>query len=205
MQQPSIWNRLIKLSLPVMFSLLIHSIYNIADSYFVARYSSDGLAALSLIYPIQLFMTALATGTGSGLQYTHIVFLFSFGLFAEANATKLLQAKGNTVLPMLAQIAGAVLNILLDPILIYGLFGLPAMGMMYTVYFQSAGRGRTSLLVTVLRQVVLLVPLAWLFHFKGLTFVWFTFPVTEIFVAAVCLMLDRPRPATWARNELPAR
>ncbi|CBL35910.1 Na+-driven multidrug efflux pump [butyrate-producing bacterium SM4/1] len=64
----------------------------------------------------------------SGLQYTHIVFLFSFGLFAEANATKLLQAKGNTVLPMLAQIAGAVLNILLDPILIYGLFGLPAMG-----------------------------------------------------------------------------
>ncbi len=446
MQQPSIWNRLIKLSLPVMFSLLIQSIYNIADSYFVARYSSDGLAALSLIYPIQLFMTALATGTGSGLgllvshmdgqkaggssemirekhsliasglflgifnyliftltamwgicgyfsisssqqavresglQYAHIVFLFSFGLFAEANATKLLQAKGNTVLPMLAQIAGAVLNILLDPILIYGLFGLPAMGirgaavatvlgqwlamfivilpvfrrfpvfsgrvlpadciriyraglpaiamqslntlyivglnlvlkqfsesavlvlgiyyklqtfffiplmglqqvilplisfyhgaeqpqrerqvlgcsiklslavmltalgafmiapkgllsiftaelavlsigciglriislsfpfaalgMMYTVYFQSAGRGRTSLLVTVLRQVVLLVPLAWLFHFKGLTFVWFTFPVTEIFVAAVCLMLDRPRPATWARNELPAR
>ena len=67
MQQPSIWNRLIKLSLPVMFSLLIQSIYNIADSYFVARYSSDGLAALSLIYPIQLFMTALATGTGSGL------------------------------------------------------------------------------------------------------------------------------------------
>lgn len=128
MQQPSIWNRLIKLSLPVMFSLLIQSIYNIADSYFVARYSSDGLAALSLIYPIQLFMTALATGTGSGLQYAHIVFLFSFGLFAEANATKLLQAKGNTVLPMLAQIAGAVLNILLDPILIYGLFGLPAMG-----------------------------------------------------------------------------
>ncbi len=53
MQQPSIWNRLIKLSLPVMFSLLIQSIYNIADSYFVARYSSDGLAALSLIYPIQ--------------------------------------------------------------------------------------------------------------------------------------------------------
>ncbi len=38
MQQPSIWNRLIKLSLPVMFSLLIQSIYNIADSYFVARY-----------------------------------------------------------------------------------------------------------------------------------------------------------------------
>ena len=446
MQQPSIWNRLIKLSLPVMFSLLIQSIYNIADSYFVARYSSDGLAALSLIYPIQLFMTALATGTGSGLgllvshmdgqkaggssemtrerhaliasglflgifnyliftltamwgicgyfsissgqqavresglQYAHIVFLFSFGLFAEANATKLLQAKGNTVLPMLAQIAGAVLNIFLDPILIYGLFGLPAMGirgaavatvlgqwlamfivilpvfrrfpvfsgrvlpaeciriyraglpaiamqslntlyivglnlvlkqfsesavlvlgiyyklqtfffiplmglqqvilhlisfyhgaeqpqrerqvlvcsiklslavmftalgafmiapegllsiftaepavlsiggtglriislsfpfaalgMMYTVYFQSAGRGKTSLLVTVLRQVVLLVPLAWLFHYKGLTFVWFTFPVTEIFVAAACLMLDRPRPATWARNELPAR
>lgn len=80
MRQPSIWNRLIKLSLPVMFSLLIQSIYNIADSYFVARYSSGGLAALSLIYPIQLFMTALATGTGSGLQYAHIVFLFS-GVF----------------------------------------------------------------------------------------------------------------------------
>ncbi len=59
---------LLKLSPPVMLSLLIQSIYNIVDSFFVARYSVEGLTALSLIYPMQLLMIALATGTGAGVN-----------------------------------------------------------------------------------------------------------------------------------------
>lgn len=68
MEETPVWKLLIKLSAPVMLALLIQSIYNIVDSYFVARYSAEGLAALSIIFPIQLLMTALATGTGAGIN-----------------------------------------------------------------------------------------------------------------------------------------
>lgn len=51
-----------------MLALLIQSIYNVVDSYFVSIYSQAGLTAVSLIYPIQLLMTAVATGTGAGVN-----------------------------------------------------------------------------------------------------------------------------------------
>ena len=63
--------------------------------------------------------------------------------------------------------------------------------MMFTVYFQGINKGRISIFITVLRQVVLLVPLAWLFHFAGLNYVWLTFPVTEIIAMCCCLFLYR--------------
>ena len=68
MRDTPISKLLLKLSPPVMLALLIQSIYNIVDSYFVSRYSLNGLTALSLIFPIQLLMSALATGTGTGLN-----------------------------------------------------------------------------------------------------------------------------------------
>ena len=46
MEETPVWKLLIRLSAPVMLALLIQSIYNIVDSYFVARYSAEGLAAL---------------------------------------------------------------------------------------------------------------------------------------------------------------
>lgn len=188
MDETPVWKQLIRLSAPVMLALLIQSIYNIVDSYFVARYSEEGLTALSIIFPIQLLMTALATGTGVGInilisrldgegetksqkniiaagfllsilgallftaagmpgiriyyqvssaqalvreygiQYAQIIFAFSLGMFIEAAGTKVLQARSNMVLPMCAQVAGAAVNIVLDPILIFGYFGLPVMG-----------------------------------------------------------------------------
>lgn len=67
MEHTPIRKLLLKLAPPVMLSLLIQSIYNIVDSYFVASYSSKGFLALSIIFPIQLLMTALATGTGVGI------------------------------------------------------------------------------------------------------------------------------------------
>lgn len=52
----------------VMAALLIQSIYNIVDSYFIAKYSQAGLTALSIIFPLQLLMIAVATGTGTGIN-----------------------------------------------------------------------------------------------------------------------------------------
>ena len=66
---------------------------------------------------------------------------------------------------------------------------------MFTVYFQGVNKGNASISVTILRQIILLVPLAWLFHFKGLFFVWFTFPVTEILALLFCTWLYRRGPA----------
>lgn len=59
---------LLKIAPPVMLAQLILALYNVVDSYFVGRYSDDGLTALSVIYPIQLFITALAVGTGVGVN-----------------------------------------------------------------------------------------------------------------------------------------
>ena len=68
MEDTPIVKLLWKLSPPVMLALLIQSVYNIVDSYFVSRYSEAGVTALSIIFPIQLLMTALATGTGTGIN-----------------------------------------------------------------------------------------------------------------------------------------
>lgn len=59
---------LFKLAPPVMLAQLIQALYNIVDSLFVGRYSESGLTALSIIYPIQLLMIALAVGTGVGIN-----------------------------------------------------------------------------------------------------------------------------------------
>lgn len=59
---------LLKMATPIMLAQLIQALYNIVDSVFVGRYSDSGLTALSIIYPIQLLMIALAVGTGVGIN-----------------------------------------------------------------------------------------------------------------------------------------
>ncbi len=59
---------LLKLAPPVMLAQLIQSLYNIVDSAFVGRYSDSGLTALSIVFPLQLLMIALASGTGVGIN-----------------------------------------------------------------------------------------------------------------------------------------
>lgn len=59
---------IINMSLPLMFSLLIQSLYNIVDSIFVAKISENDLTATSLAYPVQLFMVAVAVGTSVGVN-----------------------------------------------------------------------------------------------------------------------------------------
>lgn len=167
----------LKLAPPVMIAQLIQALYNIVDSLFVGRYDDSGLTALSIIYPVQLLMIALAVGTGVGINtamaarfgigkkdkaeefagigtllaaalwivfaivccffmpvyakistssqnvindvvtYGRIVCVFSFGLFLESVWTKILQANGDMKTPMMAQIMGAITNIILDYLL----------------------------------------------------------------------------------------
>lgn len=63
-----------------------------------------------------------------GVAYTFIVCVFSQGLFVQTMLEKLLASTGRTFYSMLLQLAGAVTNIILDPILIFGLLGMPKMG-----------------------------------------------------------------------------
>lgn len=70
-----IWRILCKLAPPVMFAQLIQALYNIVDSLYIGRYSEDGLTALSIVYPIQLLMIALAVGTGVGMILAVIMWM----------------------------------------------------------------------------------------------------------------------------------
>ena len=75
-----------------------------------------------------------------GIDYTSIVTIFSFGCFVEITLEKTLQATGNMIYPMLFQLTGAITNIILDPIFIFGWFGLPAMGVKVLQSRPSADR-----------------------------------------------------------------
>ena len=202
-----IWKVLFKLAPPVMLAQLIQALYNVVDSLFVGRYSDSGLTALSIIYPVQLLMIALAVGTGVGINtvmaaklgtghkeeadeyagvgtplavvlwalfallgyllmpayarmsttseaviedvivYGRIACVLSFGLFLESVWTKVLQAVGNMKVPMFAQIAGAAVNIVLDPLLIFGVWVFPEMGIAGAAVATVAGQIVAALIV----------------------------------------------------------
>lgn len=179
---------LIKMSLPIIISFLVQSVYNLVDSIFVARLSEKALTAVSLCFPVQNIMIAFAVGTGIGttallsrylgmddkkrvasiathglilatismlafvlfgiffsdfyaktqstdpeiIQYTKdylfVILLFCGGVFFQIFFEKTLQSTGNTVYTMITQGTGAIINIILDPIMIFGLFGFPMLG-----------------------------------------------------------------------------
>ena len=179
---------LLSMSSPMVVSFLVQSLYNIIDSIFVARYSKDALAAVSLVYPVQILMISVAAGTGVGINallsrqlgegnkegakktadngvflgimasvafaifgvlatkiffdaqtgnesirslgysYMFIVTIFSFGIILEITFERILQSTGKTIYNMITQGLGAVINIILDPILIFGLLGAPRLG-----------------------------------------------------------------------------
>ena len=179
---------LVNMSVPMMASMLVMALYNIVDSMFVARVSENALTALSMAFPVQNLMVALAAGLGVGLNavlsralgakdersvskaasnglflmllcaaafmllgatcsrlyfeaqtdiaeiveggvmYTGIVTVGCLGLFMQILFERLLQSTGRTVLTMYSQLVGTVINIVLDPILIFGLLGMPRMG-----------------------------------------------------------------------------
>ena len=200
---------LLQIAPPVMLAQLIQALYNIVDSFFVGRYSANALTALSVIYPLQLIIVALAVGTGVGLNtymarkyaqhmpeaadaaagtgtllalgtwavfaalsglfmgpyvrtsassqeaiadaviYGRIVCIGSLGAFLEGCWTKVHQAQGNMRLPMVAQIVGAVTNIALDPLLIFGLGPVPALGVAGAALATVAGQIMAAIITGV--------------------------------------------------------
>lgn len=85
-----------------------------------------------------------------GVAYTRIVSIFSFGLFLQVMAEKLLQATGKTVYSMLTQIIGALINLILDPILIFGLFGFPRLEVAGAAVATVAGQIIASIVAIIL-------------------------------------------------------
>lgn len=83
-----------------------------------------GLTCSRLFYAVQ---TDIAVIVGYGASYLQICCGLSFGLFLSVTSDRILQATGRTFYTMLTQALGAIINIVLDPILIFGLFGLPRM------------------------------------------------------------------------------
>ena len=59
---------LLSMSIPMMVSMLVQALYNVVDSYFVAQISEDALNAVSLAFPVQNLMIAVAVGTGVGIN-----------------------------------------------------------------------------------------------------------------------------------------
>lgn len=176
------------MSLPMIISMLVQALYNVVDSVFVSQINEHALTAVSLAFPIQNLMIAVASGTsvgvnallsrslgeknfkqadkaannsiilaligflafcvfgifGSrfffesqtsdpeileyGIQYMTIICTFSFGVFMQVTMERLLQSTGRTFFTMITQGTGAILNIIFDPIMIFGLFGFPKMG-----------------------------------------------------------------------------
>lgn len=82
------------------------------------------------VHTFMKFQTDDAQTIKYGTQYLQIILICGFGLFTQMTFERLLQATGKTVFSMITQITGAVINIVLDPILIFGLFGAPRLEMM---------------------------------------------------------------------------
>lgn len=175
----SIGKLIIKISLPIMISMLVQAMYNIVDSIFVSWVSEEALAAVTLAYPLQNLIIAFGIGTAVGVNsllarklgegkeeeassaarhglllafVTYIVFalfglflsrpflsaftdsaslldmadsyakiclICSFGIFFEITCERIMQATGDSVHPMITQTAGAIFNIIFDPVFIF--------------------------------------------------------------------------------------
>ena len=106
-----------------------------------------------------------------GDQYISVCCIFSFGSFVVVMIEKILQATGNMFWPMVFQLVGAVANILLDPVFIFGMFGLPAMGVTGAAVATVAGQ-----IISMVFSVVILIirPHAIHITFKGFRPHWET-------------------------------
>ncbi|WP_018248630.1 MATE family efflux transporter [Orenia marismortui] len=185
---------LLKLSIPSIIGMVIQALYNVVDSIYIGRLSTEALSALSLAFPIQMVLISIAVGTGVGtsslisrllgekkehrannaaehvilitfiygilvglvgffysdiifriftsdpvlidlgVEYTRIILVGSLALFFPIVANNILRGEGNTLMPMLTMLIGAIINIVLDPFLIFGIGIFPKLGVAGAAY-----------------------------------------------------------------------
>lgn len=75
MKEKPVMPLVISMALPMTFSMLVNALYNIIDSYFVARISEDAMTALSLVFPLQNLVNAVVIGFAIGINATIAIFL----------------------------------------------------------------------------------------------------------------------------------
>ena len=213
MKERPIFPLLTSMALPMVVSMLVNALYNIVDSFFVAQISEDAMTALSLVYPMQNLINAIAIGFGVGINaqialhlgagsreradtaathgmvysllhgvlatvfcialapwflglfttdttviqlgtiYATVAFAFSTVIMASLTFEKIFQAVGRMKLTMLAMLAGSLCNLILDPVMIFGLGPFPQMGI--------AGAALATGLGQLLTLVVYLVIYLW--------------------------------------------
>lgn len=188
MKEQPVLRLVLSMSLPMILSMMVNSLYNIIDSFFVAKISEQAMTALSLVYPVQNLVNAVTIGFGVGmnaviafhlgarqqdkadaaatqglllsvlhglvltvgciavmpaflrsftadeavvalgLRYSRIVFGFAVVIALGLVFEKIFQAVGQMKVSMICMLIGCIANILLDPILIFGLGPVPALG-----------------------------------------------------------------------------
>lgn len=188
MKEKPVFPLLLSMGLPMVISMLVNSLYNIVDSFFVAQINENAMTALSLVFPVQNFANAIAIGfgigissqiaiglgagnsttaskaathglalsalhgilltigcifvmpgflslftsdtdvTNLGIRYSTIVFLFATVNTVNLAYEKIFQGVGKMKVTMIGLLVGCVSNIILDPLLIFGVGPFPAMG-----------------------------------------------------------------------------
>lgn len=200
MKEKPVFPLIMSMALPMVLSMLVNSLYNIVDSFFVAQISESAMTALSLVFPVQNFINAVAIGFGVGInviiafylgaddevkantaathglvlsavhgvlmaagciavmpsflrmftpveevidlgvRYSNIAFAFSLIIGISLSFEKIFQAVGRMKVTMASLLCGCIANIILDPILIFGLGPFPALGIEGAAIATGAGQ-----------------------------------------------------------------
>lgn len=120
-------NALVSRSLGEKNQDMVNRSANTGIFLYLCSYVVFALIGLFLVKPFFLAQTRVESILNYGVEYTTICLTCSIGVFMQFCFERLLQATGRTTLSMVTQLIGAAINIVLDPILIFGYFGLPRM------------------------------------------------------------------------------